>query len=342
MAQSSRSQASKKLSKISQASKKLSKISQASKKLPEISQAWNQRPPALSGAQRVFHGPGEGERELKQLTIDRFNDHCWLTWSSDEKISPSLLQTIKEFLTEKEIRSAVLMNRPKKGALTNAEIILGEPPDLITVTENEAKIIIKFKNVKHPGLFLDHEPLRRWLFANSKDLRVFNTFAYTGSLSVACGLGGAASVTSVDLSKTTNLWSIDNWKANDLDASKLECFSEDVFELLPKMKKRNRSFQMIILDPPSFSRGKKGIFSTEKDLGHLHELALSLLEKGGTLVTSINSANILRAEFRGIVEMAARAAKRSFQILHPIELPSTFPTLEDKGRYLKGWCLKFD
>ena len=90
----------------------------------------------------------------------------------------------------------------------------------------------------------------------------------------------------------------------------------------------------MILDPPSFSRGKKGSFSTSKDLVRLHELAFDVLKPGGVLVTSINSENVSWGTFEKEVTAAARGVK--YSVVSRITAPETFP----KATYLKGWILR--
>ncbi len=116
----------------------------------------------------------------------------------------------------------------------------------------------------------------------------------------------------------------------------------DVFEWLPRLRKSEERYDCVILDPPSFSRGKKGVFSTSKDLERLHGLAMDLLAPGGFLVSSINSAEIPRPKYEQEVFSAARSHKLRFQVLDEITQPETFPTTlgASAERYLKGWVLK--
>jgi 23S rRNA (cytosine1962-C5)-methyltransferase len=172
--------------------------------------------------------------------------------------------------------------------------------------------------------------------------KVLNTFAYTGSLSVAAGLGGAEHVTTLDLSKPTVRWAQDNWELNGLAADRGRFISGDVFEWLPRLGREGRLFDAIILDPPSFSRGNKGSFSTSKDLTMLHRLAMELLAERGTLITSINSANVSWAQYEKDVLSAARELGHEYEVLSRIDLPETFPTplSQPQARYLKGWILR--
>jgi 23S rRNA (cytosine1962-C5)-methyltransferase len=170
---------------------------------------------------------------------------------------------------------------------------------------------------------------------------VLNTFAYTGSLSVAAGLGGADHVTTLDLSRPSTKWAEENWRLNELSEARARFIAGDVFEWLPRLKKSGERFDCVILDPPSFARGSKGSFSTAKDLPRLHEAAIDVLSQGGLLVTSINSADISWSRLEADIERACTARRASFSILRRVDLPESFPTPvgEPEKRYLKGYIL---
>jgi 23S rRNA (cytosine1962-C5)-methyltransferase len=176
------------------------------------------------------------------------------------------------------------------------------------------------------------------LLAHSKGLRVLNLFAYTGSLSIAAGRGGAESVTTIDLSKATMDWARENWALNHLESARGRFFAGDVFEELPRLERRKELFERIVLDPPSFSRGKKGTFSTQKDWGRLHDRVLPLLAPGGILVSSMNSAQIPQSRVEDEIHQAAHRLGLRLQVLRRIDLPETFPTETGmpEERYLKG------
>ena len=174
-----------------------------------------------------------------------------------------------------------------------------------------------------------------------KDLTVLNCFAYTGSLSVAAGAGGAKSVTTLDLSKPVVRWAEENWKLNELPAERARFVAGDVFERLPRFARQGERFGCVILDPPSFSRGNKGSFSTARDLPRLHRLALDCLEEGGVLVSSINSANVSRAKYEADVRQAARDSGAELEVLGRIQLAEPFRGPRGVGEdYLKGWILR--
>jgi 23S rRNA (cytosine1962-C5)-methyltransferase len=311
----------------------------------ELERAWSWREArgvlGALPAVRVFHGPGEGKGALAALAIDRFDGHYWVTdWSEGAK--PETKDQVAAFLKSKSARSAVWLARPRAGLPEEPKVLLGQPPaERFEVREGEARYWIQTLGTRHPGLFLDHLPLRRWLSARMAGARVLNTFSYTGSLSVACGLGGAVQVTTLDLSRATVDWARANWELNGLANDRARFVAGDYFEWMPRLKREGKRFDCIILDPPSFSRGKKGGFSTARDLGKLHELALQILEPGGMLVTSINSAAVPRARFEAEV-LAAFPKGKVPEVLLELGLPETFPTpLGDaSARYLKGLVLR--
>lgn len=299
-------------------------------------------------AVRLFHGPGEGQGPLASVAVDRFGEHLWVTqWESGET-SPGgalLADEIATFYQEKGFVSGVALWRPEKGVPAEPVKIFGDPPrEPFVCSEEGARFWIRVTEVRHPGLFLDHAPLRAWLARNSRGLEVLNTFAYTGSLSIAAARGGATKVTTLDLSRPTIDWARSNWKLNELAEDAADFIYGDYFDWIPRMVRKDRRFDLVILDPPSFSRGKKGSFSTAKDLVRLHEAAMPLLRPGGFLVTSINSASVPREAYRAEVDAAAQSCGMRFEVVREIEPPDTFPrgpaNPGREGPELKGWILK--
>ncbi len=306
----------------------------------ELDTAWFKRTSELekSEAVRVFHGPGEGKGLSSKIAIEVFGSHAWVyEWEGDgEKLSEGSKTEIARFLECKKLKGAVFLSRPEKETPSDAVKLFGELPDSSTIQELGSKFKIRFEGVKHPGLFLDHAPLRAWLKGSGivNGATVLNTFAYTGSLSVAARAGGAAHVTTLDLSRPTIDWAKENWKLNRFPEEESDFIFGDVFEWLPKFKKRDRKFDVVILDPPSFSRSAKGNFSTSKDLEKLHTLAIELLNAKGLLITSINSRNVLKEKYLMEVERAARSRARSVKIIKELSAPpQSFP----KWDSLKGW-----
>lgn len=310
----------------------------------ELEKAWKKRLPDFdeTDAVRVFHGPGEGSEATRGWAIDRFGDHYWVTeWEGSNEPTHPVLDDIARFLRSKGALSAVALLRPERGVPTPPRVLLGSPPlGRFSVREGPARYLVQLTDVRHPGLFLDHAPLRTWLHAEARGLTVLNTFAYTGSLSIAAALGAAAHVTTLDLSRATIEWAEANARENALADDTLRFLSGDVFEWLPRLGREGKTYDCVILDPPSFSRGRKGTFSTAKDLPRLHALALDRVADGGLLVTSINSANVTARKFRSDVELAARERGVRLDVVYEVGLPPSFPARSPTERYLKGWAFR--
>ncbi|MEK7690706.1 MAG: class I SAM-dependent methyltransferase [Bdellovibrionota bacterium] len=311
---------------------------------PLLEQAWHLREklgyPQVSEAYRVFHGPGEAQAKSPWSTVavDRFADCYWLTeWRPLPKRE---LQALADFLALKGARCAVRVDRPHgaEGALPVP--FLGEDPGPLEIREHLLRFEVRFSKTRHPGLFLDHAPLRRRLASvrgPAHAARVLNCFSYTGSLSAACGIGGATQVTSLDLSRPALEWAKRNWALNELPPDGARFLADDFFTRVPRLAKAGEKFDVIILDPPSFSRGSE-TFSTSRDLARLHDLAFQVLAVGGTLITSINSANV---DVKTFEREVARATKRRILQIGSIDLPETFPSRlgDPQSRYLKGFIL---
>jgi 23S rRNA (cytosine1962-C5)-methyltransferase len=295
-------------------------------------------------ALRVFYGPGESsDPELSKIAIDLFLDHAWITqW---KKLREGTLNLVIETLVQhygEALQTVVLMDRSEVASEADVKCVSGGVrTGRFTVKEFGIPYLVQMEHTKHPGLFLDHAPLRRWLLRTQKDKRVLNLFSYTGSLSVAAAKGGATAVTTLDLSKPTIEWAKENWSNAGLNPEHGDFIFGDVFEWLLKMRKRQAEFDTILCDPPSFSRSKNGVFSTNKDSGRLHSEILPLLAKGGVLVTSINSENYSERNFLKDIESAAEKARCTLKVLGRVDLPESFPTTLDLSeRYLKGFYLQ--
>ena len=161
--------------------------------------------------------------------------------------------------------------------------------DFFQVSEPPFKFLVNLERYLDTGLFLDHRPLRQHLFTNSKGKRVLNLFCYTGSLSVAAALGGGT-VTSIDMSKTYLDWAYENFLLNSIDPKEHSFFQADVLKELVVRKENCELFDMIILDPPSFSNSKRmeEDLDIERDHPILIRDAMALLSNAGVLLFSTN------------------------------------------------------
>ena len=179
----------------------------------------------------------------------------------------------------------------------------------IAVMEGGSRFIVDLSAYLDTGLFLDHRPARLMVRERASGKRVLNLFCYTGAFSVHAACAGATKVTSVDLSKTYLAWAQDNFRENGLlapytaqgaaqDAAQGAAYSfihMDVRLFLANAIKANERWDLIILDPPTFSNSKRAseILDINRDWASLCRSALALLAPGGTLFFSTNSRSLV-------------------------------------------------
>ena len=157
------------------------------------------------------------------------------------------------------------------------------------VNEQPFKFLVNLERYLDTGLFLDHRPLRQHLLKTTAEKSVLNLFSYTCSLSVAAATGGAT-VTSIDMSRTYLDWGMENFVINDLDPKVHRFIQADVLKELQHMIEANVKFDVILLDPPSFSNSKRMEEDLDIDRDHpiLIRDCMKLLNQEGTLYFSTN------------------------------------------------------
>ena len=150
-----------------------------------------------------------------------------------------------------------------------------------------ARLLVNLRDFLDTGLFLDHRPARRLVAAEARGKRFLNLFCYTASVSVFAGLGGAASTTSVDLSATYLDWARRNLALNGLEGAQHELVRADCLRWLGQERRR---WDLVFLDPPSFSNSKRmdETLDVQRDHVALIRAALRVLERDGTLLFSTN------------------------------------------------------
>ena len=167
----------------------------------------------------------------------------------------------------------------------------------LTVEENGLKFLINLTDYLDTGLFFDHRITREMVRKESNNKNVLNLFCYTGSFSVYAAAGKAATVTSVDLSKTYLEWAKDNFAINQFkDEKKYFFIHADVMQYLKTLKPN--SFDLIIIDPPTFSNSKrmKDFFDVQKDHVEIINDALFALSQNGTIYFSTNYSKFILDE----------------------------------------------
>lgn len=203
----------------------------------------------------------------------------------DDSHFAEVTATLRELFQLDDSRIFVKERSRQKGSSQYTRV--AESAVLHTVREYNLSFIVNLSDYLDTGLFLDHRLSRRWVRNNSRGLRVLNLFCYTGSVSVHAAAGGAVRVVSVDLSSKYLDWAKNNFSANELFGGRYEFVRADVCQWL---KDCNEQFDLIFLDPPSFSNSKKmaSDFDVQRDHYEMVMHCMKRLSPNGKLFFSNN------------------------------------------------------
>lgn len=292
----------------------------------------------LTTAFRLFNQEGDG---FGGLTVDLYGDYAVFSWYNSYVYQ--IRQTISEAFRQvfPEVLGAYEEIRFKGLDYESAHVYGQEAPDFFTVLENGVLYQVFMNDGLMTGIFLDQHEVRGSLvdgLAMGKSL--LNMFSYTAAFSVAAAMGGASQTTSVDLAKRSRELSQAHFQANGLSTDERRFIVMDVFEYFKYAKRKNLTYDVIVLDPPSFARNKKQTFSVAKDYHKLISQSLEILNPGGIIIASTNAANVSRQKFTEQIDKGF--AGRSYQILNKYGLPADFAynKKDESSNYLKVISMK--
>ncbi|VMJ30262.1 putative SAM-dependent methyltransferase [Streptococcus pneumoniae] len=292
----------------------------------------------LTTAFRLFNQEGDG---FGGLTVDLYGDYAVFSWYNSYVYQ--IRQTISEAFRQvfPEVLGAYEKIRFKGLDYESAHVYGQEAPDFFTVLENGVLYQVFMNDGLMTGIFLDQHDVRGSLvdgLAMGKSL--LNMFSYTAAFSVAAAMGGASQTTSVDLAKRSRELSQAHFQANGLSTDEHRFIVMDVFEYFKYAKRKNLTYDVIVLDPPSFARNKKQTFSVAKDYHKLISQSLEILNPGGIIIASTNAANVSRQKFTEQIDKGF--AGRSYQILNKYGLPADFAynKKDESSNYLKVISMK--
>jgi 23S rRNA (cytosine1962-C5)-methyltransferase len=240
-------------------------------------------PELLSNNQclRLIHNEGT------PLRVDLLGSVAHAGWWHETPPTKAEQDALEIFFEMMTIRSWSLQNYGKQRQLEN-KFFIDKAPESWLAEENGLTYEFTKSIGAAPGLFLDQREHRKWIQKNSANKRVLNLFAYTGGFSLNAAKGGASEVVTVDLSAKYKEWAQKNFSLNQLSSPSFKFYDMDSFDYLLYAKKKGLLFDMILCDPPSFSRSKKGQFQIDRDYGKLLEMSLAVLAPGGDLLFSTN------------------------------------------------------
>lgn len=284
---------------------------------------------------RVVNGEGD---ELGGLIIDIYGDFAVFSWYNETFYAQREVIVLAFQKIFPEIQGAYEKIRFDSDLPESQKMYGADSQEPLLIKENGITYATYLNEGLMTGIFLDQREVRGYLaegFASGKS--VLNMFSYTGAFSVASAMGGSLSTTSVDLAKRSLVKTKEQFEVNGLDLEAQKIHVMDTFEYFKYAKKKDLSFDLIILDPPSFARNKKKVFSVSKNYGELIEDSVDILNDQGTIVASTNAANLSAKKFQQSIEEALDKKNVRYQKVREAQLPADFAVYEGfpEGNYLK-------
>ncbi|MDQ1263891.1 MAG: rRNA (cytosine1962-C5)-methyltransferase [Campylobacterota bacterium] len=208
---------------------------------------------------RIFHGRGGVYEGLRHLTIDSIDTIISAAFYFQEENEDAIIQMLSSLINESKYNTFIVQRRYLQGSPT--EVLFGELKSDLVAIENGMKFKLNLLSNQNSLYFADMKNGRAFVRENAKDKNVLNLFSYTCAFSVAAKLGGAASVTNVDMSKSALSIGKANHHLNSVDAKGVSFLPYNILKSFSGIKK-NGPYDFIIIDPPSF---QKGSFDVKKD-----------------------------------------------------------------------------
>ena len=221
-------------------------------------------------------------------------------WVMDDAEHTAWMTAVCDSICESTSLSAArihLKRRERQRGLSQYEKLEDAPAEAFVVMEGGRRFEVNFDTYLDTGLFLDHRTAREWVAARVAEraargitTNVLNLFAYTGSFSVYAASAGATACLTIDLSNTYQAWTARNFALNGIESGRHRFVRADVLAWLDAASSRPERFDLIVLDPPSFSNSKKmqGILDVQRDHAAMVRQCHALLADKGELLFSTN------------------------------------------------------
>jgi 23S rRNA (cytosine1962-C5)-methyltransferase len=250
------------------------------------------------------------DRHVAGFVAERYGPCLWIAWYRSSAPSPGDAAAIEGLARAVGCEHWIINEMLNRGETPNATRRLSSNafPQHWTAKEADVRYILRSDRGQAPGLFLDQGTNRREVAASSRDARVLNLFAYTCSFSVAAALSGAGQTVSVDTSGPFLDWGKENFQLNGLERPQDLFWKGDVRDFLKLARKRAERFDLIVLDPPTFSRSRKRPFNVRDELRPLSEQCLELLSPGGKMLVCTNLSSWTRNDLAKMLAPIARGA----------------------------------
>ncbi|AHI55096.1 class I SAM-dependent rRNA methyltransferase [Listeria ivanovii] len=289
---------------------------------------------------RIFNGEGDG---FGGFTADYYDGFLVIQWYSIGVYSFQKM-ILDIFMSLPEIKGVYEKRRFQED--TKDDFVAGQKAIFpLIIKENGINYATYLDDGWMTGIFLDQRDVRRRISEDySISKNVLNTFSYTGAFSVAALFGGAKKTTSVDVAGRSLSKTKEQLEVNGLDPATQSIIVEDVFHYFKYALRKQLTFDLVIVDPPSFARTKKVTFRAAKDYPALLRDIISITATGGTIIASTNYAGFGMKAFKKMVAEAFESSERTYKITETHSLPADFTVNKNfpEGNYLKVLFLTLD
>ncbi len=285
---------------------------------------------------RLINGEGDF---LPGCIVDVYGPYlvCQYLTAGADVLKPVLIQVLTEILKPRGIyeKSAGGV-RTEEGLPNTTGLLWGEePPPLVEIHENSCRFLVDLREGQKTGFFLDQRDNRALVAHLAQGKKVLNGFSYTGAFGVVAAKYGARQVTSVDSSKPSLSIAQKNFDINRLSSESNIFLNTDMFTFL---RERSESFDLIILDPPSFIRRRRDKKAGVKGYRDINVQALQRLKPGGQILTFSCSQHLSREDFSRLILFAAAESGHKVRVIKHLGQSNDHPVnaVHPEGAYLKG------
>ena len=307
-----------------------------------VRDAWEYRKKTVDiSSCRVIFGEADF---LPGMVIDKFSDVLVVQSLAlgIDKLKMIIIEELKSAMAEDGITIRGVYERSDakvrlQEGMERVKGFIGEPFDTkVQIVENGVKYIVDIEDGQKTGFFLDQKYNRRAIQRLCKAAKVLDCFTHTGSFALNAGIAGAKSVTGVDASQLAVDQATENAELNGLE-KRVKFICEDVFELLPKLEAEGEKYDVVILDPPAFTKSKNSIKNAVKGYREINLRGMKLVKDGGYLATCSCSHFMSYELFTQTIGQAARNVHKRLRQVEYRTQAADHPILwsADESYYLK-------
>ena len=292
-----------------------------------VQEAWDYRKKVSdTGSCRVIFGEADF---LPGLVVDKFSDVLVVQSLAlgIDRLKDQIVELLKEVLAADGIKIRGVYERSdakvrRQEGMELYKGFIGEPFDTnVEIEENGVRYMVDVKDGQKTGFFLDQKYNRKAIQHLCKDAKVLDCFTHTGSFALNAGYGGAKEVTGVDASELAVEQATLNSKLNGME-DRVKFICRDVFELLPELEEKGEKFDVVILDPPAFTKSRNSVKNAVKGYREINLRAMKLVRDGGFLATCSCSHFMTYELFTQTIHQAARNVhKRLRQVEYRTQAP---------------------